>query len=177
MSYAALLSATAYSSVMHSKQRRLDEDVSPYINHPLAVADLLATAGGVTDLVTLQAAILHDTIEDTCAVWADLVSRFGVETASVVLEVSDDKTLPKARRKELQIEHAPHLSPKAKLVKLADKISNLRDIVHTPPKSWTLTRRQAYFDWAKQVVAGLRGVHPGLEKMFDEVYAQRPQAD
>ena len=174
MSYAALLSATVYSSVMHSKQRRLDEDSSPYINHPLAVASVLAVEGGVDDLVTLQAAILHDTIEDTDALYADLVARFGEETASVVAEVSDDKTLPKARRKELQVEHAPHISPRAQLVKLGDKISNLRDVLSSPPTSWKLARRQAYFDWAKQVVDGVRGVHPVLEAVFDEVYAKRP---
>lgn len=174
MSYAALLSATAYASLMHSKQRRLDADSSPYINHPLAVAAVLAVEGGIDDLVTLQAAILHDTIEDTDALFEDLAERFGTETASVVAEVSDDKSLPKARRKELQVEHAPHISYKAKLVKLADKITNLRDVVYSPPLSWSLTRRQAYFDWAKRVVDGVRGVHPVLEAVFDEVFAKRP---
>ena len=87
---------------------------------------------------------------------------------------TDDKSLPKAERKQKQVEHAADASYEAKLVKLADKITNLRDVAHSPPADWSLQRRQDYFDWAKQVVDRVRGVHPALEAMFDEAYAKRP---
>jgi guanosine-3',5'-bis(diphosphate) 3'-pyrophosphohydrolase len=109
----------------------------------------------------------HDTIEDTETTAEELGALFGDQVASVVLEVTDDKSLGKAQRKQLQIEHAAHGSPQAKLVKLADKICNLRDLLTSPPADWSAERKQAYFDWAAAVVAGLRGVHPGLEAVFD----------
>ena len=99
--------------------------------------------------------------------------RFGTRVASIVAEVTDDTRLPKAERKRLQIEHAGALSTQAKLVKLADKICNLRDVAHRPPASWDLQRRREYFDWAKRVVEGLRGVHAGLEAAFDAAYRMR----
>jgi guanosine-3',5'-bis(diphosphate) 3'-pyrophosphohydrolase len=104
------------------------------------------------------------------------VRRFGHAVADAVMEVTDDKSLPKAERKARQIEHAPHLSPRAKLVKLADKICNVRDMAHSPPASWPLSRRHEYFEWAKLVVDGLRGVHPQLEKAFDRAYEKTPEA-
>lgn len=122
----------------------------------------------------LIAAILHDTIEDTETSEQELVREFGQEIASIVMEVTDDKSLPKAERKQLQIDHAASISRRAKLVKLADKISILRDIAHSPPAGWSIDRKQQYFDWARAVVNGLRGVHPSLEHVFDEAYKARP---
>ena len=122
----------------------------------------------------LIAAVLHDTLEDTKTTVAELRGKFGKKVASIVMEVTDDKNLRKSVRKRLQIEHAPHLSKRAKLVKLADKICNLRDVVSNPPTKWPLKRRRKYFDWAKSVVDGLRGVHPKLEKLFDKVYSRKP---
>lgn len=115
----------------------------------------------------LCAAVLHDTIEDTETTENELTTIFGSHVSSVVLEVTDDKSLEKHVRKQRQIEHAPHISTEAKLVKLADKICNLRDILASPPASWSTERKQAYFDWASKVVAGVRGVHPNLEAVFD----------
>ncbi len=166
-----LLHALELASLKHRDQRRKDQEKSPYINHPIAVASLLAQHG-VTDPTALLAAILHDTIEDTATTRDELVAAFGEQVAACVCEVTDDKSLPKARRKELQIEHAAHLSTSAKLVKLADKICNLRDIVDSPPADWPETRRQEYVVWCKQVVDGLRGVSPALERTFDEQYAR-----
>src|SRR6185436_9545412 len=115
----------------------------------------------------LQAAILHDTIEDTQTTAEELESRFGAEVRRLVEEVSDDQRLPKAERKRLQIEHAPHLSPKAKLIKIADKISNVRDVTHSPPTHWPYQRRCEYLDWAEKVVAGLRGSNSAVDELFD----------
>lgn len=172
-SMGTLIEAVAFAADKHRGQRRKDVAASPYINHPIALANVLANEGGVTNLTALCAAVLHDTVEDTDTTEKELADRFGSDIASVVMEVTDDKSLDKARRKELQIEHAPHMSYAARLVKLADKISNLRDILASPPADWSVERKQAYFDWAAKVVAGLRGTHPALEATFDTVYARR----
>lgn len=172
---ASLLEAVHFAAVKHRDQRRKGEDASPYINHPIEVAMLLATEGGVSDEATLQAAVLHDTIEDTETTSEELRAAFGARVCGLVEEVSDDKTLAKERRKELQIEHSPHLSEHAKLIKLADKICNVRDVTTAPP-DWPLERRVAYLGWAEQVVAGLRGVSPALEKRFDETLAEGRRA-
>jgi guanosine-3',5'-bis(diphosphate) 3'-pyrophosphohydrolase len=161
-----VLRAAAFAADKHRNQRRKDSDATPYINHPLALANVLAQAG-VYDPIVISAALLHDTVEDTKTSYDELASEFSPDVARVVLEVTDDKSLPKAERKRLQVEHAPHLSDRAKLVKLADKICNVRDMNDAPPADWPIERRQEYFAWAKRVVDGLRGVHPQLERQFD----------
>ena len=170
----SLIDAVAYAAAKHRDQRRKDHHASPYINHPIALAHVLAFEADVTDQVVLVAAVLHDTIEDTGATAAELAARFGPAVAAIVEEVTDDKSLSSKRRKLQQIEHAPRLSSRARLVKLADKICNLRDVAHNPPKDWSLDRRREYFDWARTVIAGLRGAHPGMEALFDAAYAARP---
>jgi len=171
---AELVDALAFAADKHRDQRRKDAEASPYINHPIALARILAVEGGVQDALVLRAAVLHDTIEDTQTSYGELAARFGSEVADVVREVTDDKALPKAERKQLQVEHAPRLSRAAKLVKLADKIANLRDVADHPPAQWALERRREYFEWAKQVVDGLRGTHARLEAAFDAAYARKP---
>ena len=170
----ALLQAISFAAEKHRHQRRKDKDASPYINHPIALAALLNTVGGVSDVVVLQAAILHDTVEDTDTSYDELVAHFGRRVADIVMEVTDDKHLEKPRRKALQIEHAPHASREAALVKLADKICNLRDVATSPPDRWTLERRQEYFDWARQVVDGLPRVSEPLLAAFHDALALRP---
>ena len=165
----ALLKALHFAADKHRDQRRKNVEASPYINHPIEVAELLARVGGVTDLVTLQGAILHDTIEDTDTTPEELEQAFGPEVRSVVEEVTDDKDLPKAERKRLQVEHAPHISERARLIKLADKISYVRSVTETPPAQWPLSRRQEYLDWTEQVCAGLRGCNPALETLYAEL--------
>lgn len=165
--------AVAFAAEKHRHQRRKDAHASPYINHPIALADVLANEGGVADSLVLCAAVLHDTVEDTETTEAELVAAFGQRVAGVVMEVTDDKSLEKHVRKELQVRHAGRLSREAGLVKLADKICNLRDILASPPQDWPLERKHAYFEWARQVVEGLRGVHPGLEAAFDGLHARR----
>jgi guanosine-3',5'-bis(diphosphate) 3'-pyrophosphohydrolase len=171
---AHLIDALAFAADKHRMQRRKDADASPYINHPIALARVLSIEGGIDDELPLLVAILHDTVEDTETTEDELRARFGDAVAAGVMEVTDDKSLPKARRKALQIEHASHLSQAAALVKLADKICNLRDVANTPPPDWSLARRREYFDWAKQVVDGLRGANTRLQAVFDTAYALRP---
>jgi guanosine-3',5'-bis(diphosphate) 3'-pyrophosphohydrolase len=165
-----LLKALAFASHKHSDQRRKDAKASPYINHPIGLADVLVNEGGVTDVNVICGALLHDTIEDTDTTYNELVENFGVAIADIVMEVSDDKSLTKSERKKLQIDHAPHKSDEAKLVKLADKICNLRDIINSPPADWSTERKQDYFDWAKQVVDGVRGTSAKLGAVFDGIY-------
>ena len=141
---------------------------------PDCAANVLANEPGVEDEHVLMAAVLHDTIEDTETTEQELLRLFGKDVADIVMEVTDDKSLPKAERKRLQVEHAAHISRRAKLVKLADKICNLRDLAKTPPADWSIARKQEYFDWAKAVVDELRGVHAGLEAIFDVAYEARP---
>ena len=164
-----ILKALHFAANKHRDQRRKDVEASPYINHPIEVAELLARVGGVTDPVILQGAVLHDTIEDTKTTPEELEAAFGPEVRRVVEEVTDDKSLPKPERKRLQIEHAPHLSERAKQIKIADKISNILGVTQAPPADWTLERRQEYLNWTEQVVAGCRGCNAALEDFYDRV--------
>jgi len=158
-----------FASRKHSAQRRKGEDAAPYINHPVAVAHLLAETGGITEVETLVAAILHDTIEDTPTTPGELDERFGPAVRKLVEEVTDDKTLDEAVRKALQVEHAPSLSRRAKAIKLADKIDNVRDVTEHPPRNWSLARRVQYLDWTEKAVAGCRGTNDPLERLYDDV--------
>ena len=163
----AVLSALAFAADRHRRQRRKDADLTPYINHVIAVTTILAVEGGVTDGTLLVAAALHDTVEDTGTTFDELLGRFGRDVRDLVAEVTDDKSLPKAVRKQLQIVHAPASSLGAKQLKVADKIANLRDLILAPPAGWPLARRLEYFDWAERVVAGCRGANGRLEGAFD----------
>jgi len=167
-----LVRALRFAADKHRSQRRLDVQASPYINHPIAVLSILCEEGGVDDEAVLCAAVLHDTIEDTETTADELTDLFGPRVRDIVLAVSDDKRLPKAERKRLQIEHTAGASREAKLVKLADKIANLRDLLEHPPKHWDQPRLLGYTRWAGAVIDGVRGTHPRLEALFDAVYAR-----
>lgn len=161
-----LFRALTFASEKHQHQRRKDAEARPYINHPIAVATILANEGGITSPEILAAAILHDTIEDTETCREELAGLFGEKIAAIVTEVTDDKSLPKIERKQLQIAHGPTLSDE---VKLADKISNLRDIAASPPANWAPARKLEYCHWADRVVAGIRGQNARLDAVFDEI--------
>lgn len=167
-----ILKALRFAAEKHKDQRRKDAKAGPYINHPIEVTEILWMLGEVRDTNLLLAAILHDTIEDTDTTAEEIRSEFGEEVLALVLEVTDDKSLPKQKRKQLQVENAPHKTPKAKLLKLADKISNVREIVASPPKDWSLERKQEYLLWTEKVVAGLRGVNESLERHYDVLLAE-----
>ncbi len=167
----AILDALDFAAAKHRDQRRKGAEASPYVNHLIEVARTLAECG-VADAATLQAGILHDTLEDTETVPAELEARFGADVLSLVREVTDDKGLRKEVRKQLQIEHAPTLTDRAKRIKIADKISNVRAVADHPPRKWTLKRRLEYLDWGEKVVAGCRGVSPALERLYDDEAAR-----
>ena len=164
-----LLEAANFACIKHQNQRRNNPEQTPYINHPIGVAYILWKEGDVTDIGVLQAAILHDTVEDTDTTFDEIEGIFGDDVMKLVEEVTDDKSLPKQERKRLQIEHAPGTSPRAKLVKLADKLYNLRDLEKATPVNWTEQRVQEYFDWSRKVVAGLKGTNEKLERLLDEI--------
>jgi hypothetical protein len=168
-----LLRACHFSSLAHAAQRRKDSACTPYINHPLEVAHILSSEGKVTDPAILVAALLHDTIEDTDVTGDDIEREFGASVRGYVEECSDDKSLPKEVRKEMQVSHGGAASPGAKLVKLADKISNLRGLLspNGTPVGWPLSRVKEYFLWSERVVATLRGTNPGLEVALDAIFA------
>lgn len=171
-----IILAANFAANKHRDQRRKDREASPYINHPLALAFVLTNeVAGIAEEDVIAAAILHDTIEDTDTSTAEINQLFGGTVLRIVLELTDDKSLPKAVRKQLQIDNASRLSREAKLVKLADKICNLRDMANSPPFDWPLQRQQEYFDWAKAVVDGLRGTHSKLEELFDQAYGLKPK--
>jgi guanosine-3',5'-bis(diphosphate) 3'-pyrophosphohydrolase len=169
-----VLKALAFAAHKHRDQRRKNVEASPYINHPISLANILTSEGNVTDVEVICAALLHDTIEDTETTYQELKGEFGETIAEIVAEVTDTKWIGKTVRKKLQVSKARRASKGAKLVKLADKIANLRDIVSSPPADWSLERRREYFDWAKTVVDGLRGTSQRLERRFDQIYRQRP---
>ncbi|MEO7674186.1 MAG: HD domain-containing protein [Pyrinomonadaceae bacterium] len=171
-SFKQLLRAASFAAEKHKEQRSKGSDAVPYINHPLEVANILANIGHVDDIDILIAAILHDTIEDTETTKEELAELFGERVCGFVLEVTDDNSLPSEVRKQLQIEHAPHLSKEAKQIKLADKISNIRDVIENPAIDWDEDRKLKYVEWGTTVVAGLRGVNNELEAYFDEVVAK-----
>lgn len=163
-----LIPALAYAADKHRHQRRKGSDRSPYINHLLDVLDLLWRVGEIRDPVVLTAAVLHDAVEDTGASPDEIAALFGPAVRDLVMQVTDDKSLPKEERKRLQEEHAPHLSPGAQAIKLADKISNVRDLSLHPPEDWSEQRRREYEAWAARVVDDLRGANPALEREFDQ---------
>jgi guanosine-3',5'-bis(diphosphate) 3'-pyrophosphohydrolase len=171
---AELVRALAFAADKHRRQRRKDAEASPYINHPIDLCNILINEANVADPIVLCGAILHDTVEDTSTTLEEIAGIFGAQVSAVVAEVTDDKSLPKDERKRLQVVHAPKASFRAQQVKLADKISNLRDLATHPPATWDLARKRAYFDWCKCVVDGLRGRHPALEALFDAAYQARP---
>lgn len=168
---ALLLGALAFSAGKHRDQRRKGAAASPYINHPIAVAEVLARTG-VSDHEILAAAVLHDTIEDTETTAEELEARFGPRIRRLVDEVTDDKSLPREARKSLQIEHAPDLSEGAKQIKIADKICNVGDVIHAAPEGWPLERRVGYLDWTEEVVNGCRGVNPRLDELYDRILSE-----
>lgn len=167
--FAKLLNALKFAADKHRDQRRKGAHQAPYINHLIEVCEQLARVGKVTDSNILLAAALHDTVEDTETRPEELERLFGKKVSEIVAEVTDDKKLPKAARKEKQVEHAPHLSVEAKQVKLSDKISNIREIGVDPPAAWSKKQKLEYLVWGERVVnAGLRHVNADLEKLFDE---------
>jgi (p)ppGpp synthase/HD superfamily hydrolase len=169
----ALLSRAAdFAARRHSGQVRKGAAREPYLNHLAEVAALLAETAEEPDAWLVAAGWLHDTVEDTPTEREELAERFGEEIAGVVAEVTDDKSLPKAERKRLQIETAPQKSPRAKALKIADKISNLRSLMVSPPDNWERQRLIEYVDWSVEVVKGCRGVNPRLDRLFDQTVSE-----
>ncbi|XP_043274289.1 guanosine-3',5'-bis(diphosphate) 3'-pyrophosphohydrolase MESH1 isoform X3 [Venturia canescens] len=162
-SLCAVMKAANFAAIKHTNQRRKDAAETPYINHPL---------GNVHDPDVIVAALLHDTVEDTDTTFEEIEMNFGSKVRKIVVEVTDDKNLPKQERKLLQIKHSPHISHEAKLVKLADKIYNLRDLLKATPVGWTSERVEEYFEWSKAVIAGCRGSNLPLETAVDSIFAE-----
>ena len=166
-----ILAAAHFSADRHRDQRRKGSRNTPYINHPLEVAERLNRIGGIDDVDILVAAILHDTIEDTETTAKELAQLFGAKVAGLVEELSDDRELHWTDRKRIEIEHAARISVAARLIKLSDKTSNVADTASNPPGEWTLQRRRDYLLFAEKVAEGCRGLNQRLEAEFDRVLA------
>jgi GTP diphosphokinase / guanosine-3',5'-bis(diphosphate) 3'-diphosphatase len=164
-----LLKALSFAADKHRFQTRKDSAGTPYINHPIKVALTLLETGKETDPNLLTAAVLHDTIEDTDTTQEEIAANFGKDVLDIVMEVTDDKTLPKEQRKQLQVSQAPKKSANARKLKLADKICNVHDIIHNPPGNWTVERKLNYLLWAEQVLQGLAGANQPLEQELRRV--------
>jgi len=173
MSLSELMLCVDFAAKKHKTQRRKDPEATPYINHPVGVAHSIANEGKVDDINVLKAALLHDTVEDTDTTIEEVAEVFGSVVAGIVAEVTDDKDLPAAERKRLQVVNAPKKSKEAKLVKLADKLYNLRDLERATPEGWTKERVEEYFRWSAQVVKGCRGTNEHLEKQLDLLFKKR----
>ena len=168
-----ILRAATFAARVHTTHKRKGASAEPYVNHVLEVAGILAANGAPIEAIL--AGLLHDTVEDSDKdpdpiTHERLVVEFGETVASLVAEATDDKSLPKEIRKGLQIKHAPTRTDAAKQLKLADKISILRAIAATPPANWDHARRVEYVGWAGRVAAGLKGVNPGLDALFEDAY-------
>ncbi len=166
----AILAAAHFAAQKHAAQRRKGAAGEPYVNHLLEVAQLVSSALPAPDANLVIAALLHDTVEDVGVTKEELTERFGSDVAELVMEVTDDKSLPKAERKRLQVEQAPKKSVRAQYIKVADKISNLRSLLNSPPPDWDQERKHQYFEWAKQVVSGLSSPSPALMAEFERTY-------
>ena len=165
-----IMYAAIFDEDKHSQQKRKGENGEPYFNHLLEVAELITASSPQLDVELVMAAFLHDTVEDTGVTLQELEQRFGQDVADLVAEVTDDKSLPKETRKQLQVEHTPEKSSRAQALKLADKISNLRAIISSPPVGWSRDRKQQYFEWARQVVSGIASPNQFLKSEFDKAY-------
>lgn len=163
--------ALLFAAESHRNQRRKDEALTPYINHPIMVMHILRVEGDISDSNVLAAALLHDTLEDTDATRADLESLFGGKIASIVAELTDDQSVPRAQRYAEQQAKIPLYSPEARLVRLADRIANLRDLAAGAPPAWSQERIDGHIRQAHLIVSLLRGTHAGLESLFDTLYA------
>lgn len=168
-----LTEALDYAARMHVHQRRKGALAEPYINHLTDVSQRLAAATQGEDVNLVIAGLLHDVLEDCGVQYEELRGRFGDDVASLVREVTDDMTLDKPERKKRQLRFSASLSPRAKMLRLADKTSNLHSLLTSPPPHWNLERRQAYFEWAKDVADNCRGLNARLEEEFDRAYQQR----
>lgn len=167
---AKIVRAAYFAGEKHKDQRRSDKEETPYINHPLELASILVDEGYVDDVNVICAALLHDTIEDTETTFEELESIFGPVVTNIVREVSNDMTLSSTERRIRETENIPGLSHPAKLVKLADKIANIRDISTMPPVGWTLAKKEAYFDFSLSIAERAKDASPLLYEVFVRDY-------
>lgn len=164
--------AADFAARRHVEQRRKGAAREPYVNHLIEVASLLAEATRGADPLLVAGGYLHDTLEDTSATYEDLEIHFGPAVATLVAEVTDDKSLPKAERKARQIATASSKSERARLIKIADKTSNVRALASSPPDDWEMRRIVEYVEWAEKVVDKCRGLNAALEQAFDAAVTQ-----
>ena len=166
-----VLKATQFAALKHCDQRRKDGK-TPYIIHPISVAMILSEIGSIEDPEILSAALLHDTLEDTDTSAHELDKNFGSRVRIIVEELTDNDMLTFSQSKQMQIENAPYLSKNATLVRIADKISNVSDVIENPPPEWNQKRCNKYVDWAEPVMNNCQKVNQDLENHFFELLTE-----
>jgi (p)ppGpp synthase/HD superfamily hydrolase len=169
-SLAMLTQAYDLAARAHAGQRRKGIDV-PYINHPCAVAAMTAEALGHDDIEAIAAAVLHDVLEDTEVTEPELAARFGPRVTALVKELTDAPDwldLPLLDRKARQAEKMARGSIEARVIKIADQLSNIGDLCMAFG-AWPQAHNRAYLAGAQTVVDACRGVAPRLEAAFDAV--------
>ena len=166
-----ILAAAKFAAEKHAAQKRKGAAAEPYVNHLIEVAQLIAGSSEVLDTNLVMAGLLHDTIEDTATTAEELERVFGSDIAALVVEMTDDKSLPKEVRKAVQVKDAPHKTVRAQVIKLADKISNVRSLLSSPPATWSTQRKREYLAWAQQVVSALSAPNPVLRAEFERTLA------
>ncbi|KPM04356.1 guanosine-3',5'-bis(diphosphate) 3'-pyrophosphohydrolase MESH1-like protein [Sarcoptes scabiei] len=167
-----LMKATDFAAKAHRKQLRKDGE-TPYINHPIGVANILASVGKISDPNILISALLHDTVEDTAVTFDEIEKNFGSKVRSIVEELTIDKTLPKHERKQLEIENASKCCDEAKLIKMADKLHNLEDLLERNPIGWSEQRVQNYFEWSAKIIENLLNMNVEIENRCRMILSQR----
>ncbi|KAI6203563.1 hypothetical protein M3Y94_00571700 [Aphelenchoides besseyi] len=165
---ALVLKAADFAARRHRQQKRKDLKQTPYINHPVGVAHILTDIGDVKDTVTLVAALLHDTVEDTKTTIEEIEWEFGTEVRSIVAELTEDKTLPREQRKKIAVDKADQLSSKARVIQLADKLYNLRDLERAIPIGWSKGHVREYVDWSRELVQKIRNTNEAIEAELDD---------
>lgn len=163
--------ACYFAANAHKRQKRKDATGTPYINHPIDVANILADAG-ITDPDILCAAVLHDTIEDTYVTYDLIKEQFGEKVANIVKECSDDKSYPKEIRKQMQLKHSTNASVEAKLVKAGDKLSNIGDLDSNPPANWTQDEIQGYITWCYAVCLEIKGHNQIVDQRLSDIFTK-----
>ncbi len=167
-----ILKGVEFAADKHRLQTRKNKEKTPYIAHPIGVAENLMKTGNVRDASMIIGALLHDTLEDTQTTFSEIEKAFGKDVANYVKELSCDKGLTHSEKNRRQVIEASHKSAGAAQIKLADKLANLSELTHNPPSSWTQERVDQYYEWAQSVIDRLPAANPALKKAVDDLVDQ-----
>jgi len=165
----AVLGAAIFATEKHKSQVRSNEKKTPYIIHPIEVADLVMKIGHVYDKDVLITALLHDVMDDTQTTYEQITSLYGTKVSSYLEEMTSKQGLSLKEQKKQQIMQAFRQNPSVAIIKLSDKLSNLKTLATSPPPSWSRDRIDQYFQWAQTVIENLPESNQLLKKAVKNV--------